>query len=381
MARHQRQMGTVRFFLLLFLAGLVEARGADPIIPTAAEADLERVDIRRAPKGRYAMYGGLTKLADGEILCVFKVGSLDPKTGSPWTVRDETIVATRSSGGGRTWPANETIIYQDRSTRQENCCGTGYRAKDGKLLHPFYILNADYEETAQPQNWSRVHLAESSDGGRTWSIRRLDVPLAIAASFGGILRLDDGTLLLNVYGARRRGTFRHEAGLLRSRDDGRSWGDYTVIGATADPDGGPARLNETSVAQLADGRLVSMSRTQYAGYPLYRGVSTDGGRTWSVGPSGLTGLCPAVCYTRSAPPGGVLAIIYHDRWGKHKPKGGVYVSSSTDAGASWAEPLWLDHGAYPSAIELEPGRLMVSYYRSSTQLCGVRFRVPLPSAK
>lgn len=367
--------------LLLILAGLVELRAADPAIPTANDADLERVDLRRATKGRYAMYGGLTALADGEILCVFKVGSLDPKTGSPWTVRDETIVAMRSSGGGRVWPPTETVIYQKRSTRQENCCGAGYRAKDGRLLHPFYILNADYEETAQPQNWSHLHLAESSNGGRTWSIRKLDVPLALAASFGGILRLDDGTLLLNVYGARARGTFRHEAGLLRSGDDGRTWADFTVIGAKADRDGGPARLNETSVAQLADGRLVSLSRTQYAGYPLYRGVSADRGRTWTVAPSGLTGLCPAACYTRSGPPGGVLAVVYHDRWGKHQPKGGVYVSTSTDAGATWAEPAWLDHGAYPCAIELEPGRLMVSYYRFSTQLCAVRFHVPFPPGR
>jgi hypothetical protein len=347
-------------------------------VPAALDADLERSVIRRAPQGRYAMYGGLTKLSDGEVSCVFKVGSLDPKTHSPWTVRDETIVAVRSTGGGRFWPAEDTVIYQDRKTRQENCCGTGYRAADGTLRHAFYILNSDYEEQAQAQNWSHVYLAESADGLR-WSTRKLDVPLHIAASFGGMLRIDDGTVLLGVYGSAVKGSFRHQAALLRSRDDGRTWADYTIIGATADPDGGPARLNETSVAQIADGRLISMSRTQYPGFPLYRGVSSDRGRTWKVDPSGLTGLCPAVCFTRSGPPEGVLAVVYHDRWGRHAKQGGVYAAFSTNGGATWGEPVWIDHGAYPCAIALEPGRMMVSYYRSSTVLAAVRFAVPFPS--
>lgn len=346
--------------------------------PTAGEADVERSVIRAAAKGRYAMYGGLTRLADGEISCVFKVGSLDPKTRSPWTVRDETIVVARSTQGGRAWPADDTVIHQDRATRQENCCGTGYRSADGTLRHAFYILNADYEEEARAQNWSWVHLAESTDG-RRWSIRKLEVPLAIAASFGGMLRLDDGSVILGVYGAARTGTFRHQAALLRSRDDGRTWGDYSIIGSMADDDGGPARLNETSVAQLADGRLISMSRSQYPGFPLHRGESTDRGRTWKVASSGLTGLCPAVCFTRSGPPEGVLTLVYHDRWGKHERRGGLYASFSTDGGDHWGEPVWIDSGAYPCTIELEAGRLLASYYRDSTRLCAVRFTVPFPS--
>ncbi len=83
-----------------------------------------------------------------------------------------------------------------------------------------YILNADYEERAKAENWSRIHLAVSRDRGRTWRMPQLDVPLALAASFGGFLKLSDGTLLLNVYGAREPGTFRHQSGILRSSDDG-----------------------------------------------------------------------------------------------------------------------------------------------------------------
>ena len=175
------------------MAALCLAAGAlaqDPV-PVVPAADVEHVTIRRAPPGRYAMYGGLTLLPGGEILCVFKVGSLDPETGSPWTVRDETIVWTKSSNLGHVWPDGKSI-YADVNTRQENGCGPGYLSKDGRLIHPFYILNPDYEQRARLNNWSRVHLAVSGDQVKSREIHPVDVPLAIAASFGGIGRTTTG---------------------------------------------------------------------------------------------------------------------------------------------------------------------------------------------
>ena len=351
------------------------------IAPVAPRADMEHVVVRQAPSGRYAMYGGLTKLPDGEIFCVYKVGSLDPNTGSPWTVRDETIVWTKSQDQGHTWPQIENIIYADPCTRQENCCGTGYLAEDGRLIHPFYILNPDYTESSDPNNWSYVHLAETTDSGQTWQIPLLDLPLHIAASFGGIITLQDGTLLLNVYGAAEQGTFRHQAAILRSVDDANTWTDYTIIGATADPDGGPARLNETDIVQTSSGRLLSMSRTQYGGPALYRGFSSDGGWSWSVEDSGLHGLCPALEYTTQVggPPEGIVAIVYHDRWGEHTDKGGIYIAFSCDEGQSWGEQTRISGGAYPCVIETEPGLMFCTYYRSSTVLRGTFFTVPFPT--
>lgn len=149
-----------------------------------------------------------------------------------------------------------------------------------------------------------------------------------------------------------------------------------MIGANADPDKGPARLNETDMVELPDGRLLSMSRTQYAGYPLYRGVSEDKGRTWKVGPSGLTGLCPALCYTSAGAAGGTVVLAYHDRWGKHEKEGGVYVAFSTDGGLTWCEPTWISGGAYPCLIEMSPGKMFCSYYQSSALLRGTIFKIP-----
>jgi len=364
-----------------FVRGRIEVSSVDieqqPLRPYL-DHDMEHVTIRRAPPGRYAMYGGLTRLPDGEVLCVYKVGSLDDE-GSPWTVRDEVIVWSQSEGRGRQWPPLEDYIYDNPKTRQENCCGKGYMNGAGVFMHPFYVLNADYEEQAQEQNWSKLHLAVTGDRGGTWDIREIETPFCIAASFGGLLRLRDGEVLLGVYGAVEPGSFRHQAGHLRSRDDGATWSDYRVIGAHADPDGGPARLNETDIAQLPDGKLLAMSRTQYDGFPLYRSQSTDGGESWTTGPSGLTGLCPALWYSPSGPPEGTLVLAYHDRWGRHALQGGVYLAFSHDGGTTWGEPMWISGGAYPCLIALDDGSLLCSYYQSNSLLRATIFRVPFPS--
>lgn len=342
------------------------------------EQDMRHAVIRQAPKGRYAMYAGLTKLPDGEVLCVYKVGSLDAK-GSPWTVRDETIVWTASRDKGRTWPGEERAIYANPTTRPENCCGTGHLAADGTVTHPFYVLNADYEERAQEQNWARLMLARSPDRGGSWRLEEARTPLALGVSFGGFVRLRDGTVLLNCYGEGRRATFRHEAWIMRSRDDGRTWGDPSPLGPTADPDHGPARLNETDVAELPDGALVSLSRTQYSDYPLWQGLSWDGGRTWELRQSGLHGLCPCLLVVPQGPPEGTLIAAYHDRYLEHASQGGMYLAFSTDGGRNWGVPVWFSGGAYPCMVLLDDGTVFCSYYASHDRLQGTYFRVPFPS--
>ena len=72
-------------------------------------------------------------------------------------------------------------------------------------------------------------------------------------------------------------------------------------------------------------------------------------------------------------------LVYHDRWGKHASKGGVYIAFSYDGGSTWGEPVWISGGAYPCAIELEPGVIFCSYYQSSVLLRGTIFKVPFPT--
>lgn len=66
----------------LSVAALLVAARAVAQIPVAGDADLERSVIRSAPQGRYAMYGGLTRLAPGEGNLVGRL-----RSGSSWTDR------------------------------------------------------------------------------------------------------------------------------------------------------------------------------------------------------------------------------------------------------------------------------------------------------
>ena len=365
--------------LITFLLGLEVSQclAAEDVIPQMLESDVKHVVVCRASSGRYAMYGGLTRLPDGEILCVYKVGSRDPTTGSPWTVRDEEIVWTRSSSKGHSWPGKGHLIYKNPAGRQENCPGKGYLARDGRLLHPFYTVNLDRTEKTPPESyWSKLHLAESKDVGKTWDIRTV----ASMTPYGGIVPLKNGTLLLLAYSRPDPKILRSQSGILRSTDDGNTFTDYKVIGAGADSDGGPARLNETDIAELPSGKLVSISRSQYNDYPLYQGVSSDKGLTWKVERNGLSGICPSLCFTESGPPEGMLTLIYHDRWGKHAShEEGMYVVFSSDEGETWGEPVWIDKGGYPCIIEIAPGQMFTTYYQSFGLLRGAFFSVPFPS--
>ena len=92
-----------------------------------------------------------------------------------------------------------------------------------------------------------------------------------------------------------------------------------------------------------------------------------------------SGLCPALLHTTAGSPRGTLVLAYHDRWGDHERKGGVYLAFSHDHGDTWTTPTFLDGGAYPCLLEPHKGtgRILCAYYRSSRELKAAFFTVPL----
>jgi hypothetical protein len=92
----------------------------------------------------------------------------------------------------------------------------------------------------------------------------------------------------------------------------------------------------------------------------------------------MSGLCPSIWYTKAGPPSGTIVLAYHDRWGEHSDRGGVYLSFSHDKGETWATPIFIDSGAYPCLYELDKnsGKFLCGYYRSSSLLKGAFFSIP-----
>ena len=210
----------------------------------------------------------------------------------------------------------------------------------------------------------------STDNGKTWSEKRRlpDSPIKNGSPYGRIILLPDGTALMPAYGGYDpeysgpvevpEGTKRI-SGIFRSNDNGRTWGDFSIISATIH--------NETSLVYLPDGKLLAIMRT-YSDASIQQSESTDGGYTWSK-PRQVT--LPSqhpgdVCLLQN----GHLLLVHGNRI---KPYG-VGAMLSYDSGKTWEKDkrfmvawtsLNTDCG-YPSVVQLDDDTVVVIYYTVGT---------------
>ncbi len=339
---------------------------------------MRHLTLCQAPPGRSAMYASLVDLGGDSLLCAFRTSTLDG--GDPWTNLDDEIVCLRSDDGGETWPLDTLRpIYGDPAQHDYIECPS-VLLTHGEVLLVFYQVSPDHDEEDATTWRTRLLLTRSADRGDTWTAPQvLPTPIAAPASYGGIKRLRDGSLVLSHYGVVAAGAPGLSApALLRSRDEGQTWGEFAFLAYETELEQGQGvrGINETSVAELPDGHLVAMSRTYKPDYPLYRSVSDDGGRTWRFGPTPLHGLCPALLGTGD----GRLVLAYHDRYLEHADRGGIYLTTSVDAGATWAEPEFVAPGAYPCLLA-RAEEIMLAYYTDCTHLQATFLRpAELPGA-
>ena len=397
--------------VVVSLISLSSFESAKAAFPLEESKDLKYITIYKAKPGRSAMYAQFTRLQDGTLLCAFRDSKMgpDPKHGrtTPWALPGSRIVCIRSTNNGRTWTDEPVFIYQDKDNwAYMSEGGLGHQAKDGIIIVPFLVCNpkGNWEAHGHPltQNWAFI--ARSKDNGRTWECEEYtNTPFFSNGWYGGIVHLDDGSLWMSQYcagyqltmakakemAAKGQKKSRACRAIVQSKDDGKTWSHYAYVGYD------PTRPKETShfpkgtaqeepaIVQLPSGKILMITRPF-----MQKGVSLDRGRTWKIGPSALTrkggeasGLCPSMWYTKAGPPTGTIVLAWHDRWGKHKDKGGNYVTFSHDEGETWGYPIFIDGGAYPALYELkkDSGKFLCGYYRSSTLLKGVFFSVPFPT--
>jgi photosystem II stability/assembly factor-like uncharacterized protein len=195
-------------------------------------------------------------------------------------------------------------------------------------------------------------LTRSTDGGRTWS-RPAEVkvpPYPFLAPFQRMVRLEDGTLLMTAYAP--------EAALVaRSRDQGRTWGDVSVLGK---------EFNEWALLELPGGRLLAALRREKDG--LWTRSSDDRGYTWSE-PRRVTEGKRYPADLAILPSGRVLLV-----YGRRHPPYGVEARVSADRGATWGPATLVAWTAsstdcgYPSAVVLDDGTVLMLWYAvGSTQ--------------
>ncbi len=312
---------------------------------------------------RYRSFPVMARAADGTIVVVYRDGRSEPDTFSHGADGDSAIIRF----DGRAWSAPE-VIYVHDGPREEMGCEISALA-DGRLM--LWSRQWDTERRT-----SATYLAESADGGQTFSPRRPielpEFPDAGWVAYGKMLERPGGVILQGVYG-RERGSEGFSAACLVSLDGGRNWRvDAWIARPTTDV---PRGFPEPVLFPLPDGLLYALLRTNGT---FYATRSPDGGATWTDPSAAFEGMAGAGQVLSD----GRLLVSYrgiHEPPGAGRPPavsprvGRLYCFRiSDDGGATWGPEGVIDNGTAVQVgsygmgdlLELPDARVKVVYYTS-----------------
>jgi len=296
----------------------------------------------------HAAFPGAASMDSGELIVVFREGQDHV---SP----DGKILLCRSEDHGKNWSEPDTIVSTAWDCRDPSIV----QLKDGLVLVNFF--QSKYDDQGKIIGAVGCFTVRSFDNGKTFTAPRMvQIPdVDWSATSDGILELNDGSLILPVYGGREGET--SSAIAVISRNGGETWKESVVI---AKDTTGQIHFQKPALIKLPDGKILCVLRTAGADRFLYQTVSEDSGKTWSLHrSSGIQGQAANLTLTNH----GTLLCAYRDFW----PRGVSFVRSY-DWGRTWEHEIQLsnadDDCAYPSIIPVGD-RLMVVHY-------GVHIRRP-----
>ena len=206
---------------------------------------------------------------------------------------DIDLVYRRSLEGGRSWEALQLLFDQDTMAVQNPT--PIYVSSENKIVLLFNttsmsehdVLHKDYEL----EDERKAFVTSSADNGETWETPREITRQvkekhwrwhAIGPVHGIELKMgkQKGRLVAPVAISIEKGSEAYCMALVYSDDKGESW----HIGAVDENLTDAVRANETTIAELADGRIYVNTRDQNGGsFEKNRGetFSNDGGQTFS----------------------------------------------------------------------------------------------------
>ena len=233
------------------------------------------------------------------------------------------------------------------------------RTKSGALVIVYLdstTYNFSWDRTInQPKDDCRLEIwaIRSLDGGKTW-IDRQRILEGYNPNFFGFIQTRDGRLVATVpHIVRDPG--RYAACSLTSDNDGKTWkrSNLVDLGGHGDHSG----AMEPTVAELSDGRLLMLIRTQWGRF--WEAFSDDGGMSWRT-------VQPSQIESTSAPGfllklrSGRLALVSNDKTGRVN----LLLAFSEDDGKTWTKPVVIARQkdgqlSYPYFFERRPGELWV----------------------
>ena len=275
--------------------------------------------------------------------------------------------AVRSLDAGKTWETPTVIVDTEVDDRNP---AVG-QAPDGTVVLAYHAQGSYNEDGGWSRELRRVQMrvTRSHDAGATWEASQpLNyTPMEKHSAYGRICTLTDGTMLMPIYGSDIEETDRTDdcAYILRSRDNGQTWDDPTLIAVG---------YNETGLISLPNGDLLVAMRSGDQRALLSVSRSVDGGETWTE-PTPVT-------HDREHPAdltllsNGWIILFFGVR---HEPFG-VGALVSKDNGQTWEERRLIvcdDLGdndlGYPSTVKIGD-QLVTAYYSAPRKWNAPDFR-------
>lgn len=280
-------------------------------------------------------FGHVLVLADGIVLATCRAGTTKD---SP----DETIEFFRSHDGGRTWPESWRPFGE---TRVDGLFGSLKHCYLTELA-PGHLLAASMwvdRESYPGQGLFNAEtegclamailLAESTDGGQTWSAwRKVPMPGEIGppSLTNPVLKLADGSLALSIETNKHyhdRSKWYQKVVFFHSTDLGQTWSSPVVVGF--DPTGRIYNWDQRC-GVAPDGRIVTFNwtydteTTRYLN--IHRRISSDNGHTWSAAED--LGFADQAAHPAILPDGRIV-LPWVDRFHTHSIR--ARLASSIDA--------------------------------------------------
>lgn len=329
----------------------------------AAGPELESVAVYRAGEGGYHTYRIPSLLvAPGGTLLAFAEG----RKGGAGDAGDIDLVFRRSSDGGKTWSPAQ-VVWDDGP----NTCGNPCPVVDAGTIHLLMTRNLGIDRepdiiAGRSKDTRRVFVAESRDGGKSWSNPR-EITDSVkppgwtwyATGPGAGIRLTRGPHPGRlVVACDHIESGRYYSHAIYSDDRGKTW----RLGGTAPEDG----VNESEVVELSDGRLMLNMRNHDRSRPGRRtAISGDGGATWGE-PKVVAELVEPVCqasFRRLSWPEGDRpgAILFSNPASTRRER--LTVRASFDDGRTWPVSRLVDPrpGAYSCLAALPDGSAGLLY--------------------
>lgn len=302
----------------------------------------------------------LPSLAASEDAAVFCAFAVDVKS----------IWITRTGDAGKTWAAPIKVM---------SCPRAGYIADPNVLVAgtEISVFATFVPDPSPPFTRSETLRASSFDGGRTWSASEA-VPIPHKYTSGKThvpVWLSETTIVMGYSwdipaeegrASAQEGTMDGRAGVLISRDRGRTWtpgGDVHVdqrMGA-----------DEPALVRLRNGDLFAVVRTTTRPFETR---SRDGGLTWDEPrPGRFEGYNSPTALLRLRD-GGIIRVWDNDS----RRRFPLVASLSDDECSSWSAPrtiteprpdsrgrLTFDTAAYPSIAQAKDGTIIVVWWETS----------------